>query len=100
MLNGVDVDDLQHALDGVVLESAYLERMLQPDRCRRVHHPAVAATALQAAGDQMLQAVVFHSNSLEFSEQFDATTGYAKSVSNLSWGYASFLSAVRARNAI
>jgi glucoamylase len=47
----------------------------------------------------MLQAIVFHSDRLELSEQFDATTGYEKSVSNLSWGYASFLSAVRAKNA-
>jgi len=62
--------------------------------------PAAAAAALQAAGDQMLQAVVFHSDHLELSEQFDATTGYEKSVSNLSWSYASFLSAVRARSAI
>jgi glucoamylase len=62
--------------------------------------PAAAAAALQAAGDQMLQAIVFHSDHLELSEQFDATTGYEKSVSNLSWSYAAFLSAVRARNAI
>ena len=62
--------------------------------------PAAAAAALQAAGDQMLQAVIFHSDNLELSEQFDATTGYEKSVSNLSWSYASFLSAVRARTAI
>ena len=62
--------------------------------------PAAAATALQSAGDQMLQAVVFHSDNLELSEQFDATTGYEKSVSNLSWSYASFLSAIRAKNAI
>jgi glucoamylase len=61
--------------------------------------PAAAAAALRSAGDQMLQAVVFHSDHLELSEQFDATTGYEKSVSNLSWSYASFLSAVRARNA-
>jgi glucoamylase len=61
---------------------------------------AAAATALQGAGDQMLQAVIFHSDNLELSEQFDATTGYEKSVGNLSWSYASFLSAVRARNAI
>ena len=32
--------------------------------------PAAAATALQAAGDQMLQAVIFHSDNLELSEQF------------------------------
>jgi glucoamylase len=62
--------------------------------------PAAAAAALQSAGDQMLQAVVFHSDHLELSEQFDATSGYEKSVSNLSWSYASFLSAVRAKNAI
>jgi glucoamylase len=61
---------------------------------------AAAATALQAAGDQMLQAVIFHSDNLELSEQFDATTGYEKSVSNLTWSYASFLSAVRARTAV
>ena len=59
--------------------------------------PAAAAAALQSAGDQMLQAIVFHSDHLELSEQFDATSGYEKSVSNLSWSYASFLSAVRAR---
>ena len=61
--------------------------------------PAAAAAALQADGDQMLQAVIFHRDNLELSEQFDATTGYEKSVSNLSWSYASFLSAIRARNA-
>jgi glucoamylase len=61
--------------------------------------PAAAAAALQSAGDQMLQALVFHSDHLELSEQFDATTGYEKSVSNLSWSYAAFLSAVRARGA-
>jgi glucoamylase len=53
-----------------------------------------------AAGDQLLQAVIFHSDNLELSEQFDATTGYEKSVSNLSWSYASYLSAIRARTAI
>jgi glucoamylase len=61
---------------------------------------AAAAAALQAAGDQMLQAVVFHSDHLELSEQFDAISGYEKSVANLSWSYASFLSAVRARSAL
>ena len=59
--------------------------------------PAAAVTELRAAGDQMLQAIIFHSDHLELSEQFDANTGYEKSVSNLSWSYASFLSAVRAR---
>jgi hypothetical protein len=62
--------------------------------------PADAAIALQAAGDRMLQAIVFHSDHLELSEQFDATTGYEKSVRNLSWSYASFLSAIRAKTAL
>jgi glucoamylase len=63
-------------------------------------NPADASAALAGAADQMLRAVVFHSDHLELSEQFDATTGFEKSVSNLSWSYASFLSAVRAKNAL
>jgi glucoamylase len=59
--------------------------------------PADAQTALQAAADKMLQAVIFHSDHLELSEQFDGATGYEKSVANLTWSYAAFLSAVRAR---
>ena len=61
---------------------------------------AAAAAALQSQGDQMLQALVYHSDHFELSEQFDATSGFEKSVSDLSWSYASFLSAVRAKNAI
>ena len=45
----------------------------------------------------MLQAIVYHSDHLELSEQFDAVTGFEKSVASLSWSYAAFLSAVRAR---
>ena len=59
-----------------------------------------AVASLETHGDQMLMALVYHSDHLELSEQFDAWTGYEKSVSNLSWSYASFLSAVRAKNAI
>jgi glucoamylase len=59
--------------------------------------PADAAQALRGAGDKMLQAIVYHSDHLELSEQFDATTGYEKSVRNLTWSYAAFLSAMRAR---
>ena len=59
--------------------------------------PLDAAASLRAAGDAMLQAVVYHSDHFELSEQFDAVTGFEKSVSNLSWSYAAFLSAVRAR---
>jgi glucoamylase len=54
--------------------------------------------ALRGAGDAMLNAVIYHSDHLELSEQFDATSGYEKSVSNLTWSYGAFLSAVRARN--
>jgi glucoamylase len=61
--------------------------------------PLTAATSLRAAGDAMLQAVLYHSDHFELSEQFDAVTGFEKSVSNLSWSYAAFLSAVRARTA-
>ncbi len=60
--------------------------------------PLDAATALRSAGDAMLQAIVHHSDHFELSEQFDAATGFEKSVANLSWSYAAFLSAVRARN--
>lgn len=56
-----------------------------------------AADILDAAGDRMLAALIFHSDHLELSEQFDRTTGFEKSVANLTWSYAAFLSAVRAR---
>ena len=56
-----------------------------------------AAVALRAAGDAMLRAIVFHSDHYELSEQFDGTTGFEKSVRNLTWSYAAFLSALRAR---
>jgi glucoamylase len=62
--------------------------------------PAEAAAALRAAGDQMLRAILYHSDHFELSEQFDAFTGFEKSVANLSWSYAAYLSAVRARTAI
>jgi len=56
-----------------------------------------AVTALQNAGDAMLNAIVFHSDHLELSEQFDGTSGYEKSVADLTWSYASFISAVRSK---
>jgi glucoamylase len=60
---------------------------------------AEAATRLVATGDAMMQAVVYHSDNLELSEQFDGTSGFEKSVDNLTWSYAAFLSAARARTA-
>ena len=56
-----------------------------------------AVEALDAAGDAMLRAVLSHSDQLELSEQFDGVTGYEKSVRDLTWSYAAFLSAVRVR---
>jgi glucoamylase len=56
-----------------------------------------AADALVATGDAMMLAVVHHSDHLELSEQFDGTTGYERSVHNLTWSYAAYLSAMRAR---
>ncbi len=56
---------------------------------------ADAVAALDAAGDAMLRAVLSHSDQLELSEQFDGVTGYEKSVRDLTWSYAAFLSPVR-----
>ena len=61
--------------------------------------PLDAAAALRSAGDAMLGAIIDHSDHFELSEQFDAFSGYEKSVSNLSWSYAAYLSAIRARPA-
>jgi glucoamylase len=59
--------------------------------------PAQVSSALRAAGDSMLNAVVYHSNSLELSEQFDQGSGYERSVTNLTWSYAAFLLATGTR---
>lgn len=59
--------------------------------------PAAAAAALSATGDAMMRAVIYHSDNLELSEQFDGDTGYERSVHNLTWSYAAYLSAMRAR---
>ena len=61
---------------------------------------ADAVANLRSAGDAMVQAVIYHSDHLELSEQFDGTTGFEKSVRDLTWSYASFLSAVRARTGV
>jgi glucoamylase len=52
---------------------------------------------LISAGDIMMQALIYHSDHFELSEQFDAQSGYEKSVTNLTWSYAAYLSAARAR---
>ncbi len=56
--------------------------------------------ALVDAGDRMLRAVLFHSDHLELSEQYDRFSGFEKSVRNLTWSYASALGAIRARRAL
>ena len=58
---------------------------------------ATAANVLRNAGDKMLDSVLYHSNHLELSEQFDKTTGFEKSVENLTWSYSAVLKALRAR---
>lgn len=55
------------------------------------------AAALVKAGDDMLFAVISHSDHLELSEQYDGITGYEKSVRDLTWSYAAYLSAVRTK---
>jgi glucoamylase len=56
-----------------------------------------AVSELRDAGDRILKALIRHSDHLALSEQFDADSGYEKSVHDLTWSYAAFLSAVRAR---
>ncbi len=58
---------------------------------------AQVSSALRTAGDSILAAIIYHSNRFELSEQFDQGSGFEKSVSNLTWSYAAFLSAVAAR---
>lgn len=60
--------------------------------------PTSVVSALRDSGDAMMRAVIYHSDHLELSEQYDGNTGYEKSVRDLTWSYAAFLSAVRARN--
>nr|WP_299503928.1 glycoside hydrolase family 15 protein [uncultured Rhizobium sp.] len=60
---------------------------------------ADAVSALRSAGDAMMRAVVSHSDHYELSEQYDGTDGFEKSVRDLTWSYAAFLSALRARAA-
>ena len=60
--------------------------------------PEAASAQLRDTGDRILKALVRHSDHLALSEQFDADSGYEKSVHDLTWSYAAFLSAVRARN--
>jgi glucoamylase len=75
------------------LASAFLSQV----NVKATDPPASVVGALQGAGDSMLNAVVYHSNCFELSEQFDQATGFELSVSNLTWSYAAFLLALGAR---
>jgi glucoamylase len=59
--------------------------------------PATVVDALRAAGDRMMSGVLYHSDHFELSEQIDRVSGYERSVLDLTWSYAAFLSAARAR---
>jgi glucoamylase len=87
--DGADFDDLS----GSFFSQVGLDEATVNDRTRTDG----VATALVDAGDRMLQAVVFHSDHQHLSEQFDRVTGFEKSVQDLTWSYAAYLSAVRAR---
>jgi glucoamylase len=73
------------------------------DKAGSINKPADVSAlraALLNAGDRMVRAVLFHSDHLELSEQFDRFSGFEKSVRNLSWSYASALSAIRSRKSL
>jgi glucoamylase len=56
---------------------------------------------LLIAGDKLMRAIVYHSDHLELSEQFDRTHGTCMSVRSLTWSYSSFIASSRIReNAI
>ena len=58
-------------------------------------------SALLIAGDKLMRAIVYHSDHLELSEQFDRTHGTCMSVRSLTWSYSSFIASSRIReNAI
>ena len=83
--------------DGAVLARPLAAPFFADFRASAMTPPADASRALRAAGDAMLRAIIFHSDGLELSEQFDGATGVEKSVRNLTWSYAAVLSAIRVR---
>ena len=80
-------------LTGSFFSQVGLDEATVNDRTQTDH----VASALVGAGDKMLEAVVFHSDHQHLSEQFDKVTGFEKSVEDLTWSYAAYLSAVRTR---
>ncbi|WP_437907112.1 glycoside hydrolase family 15 protein [Sorangium sp. So ce327] len=83
---------------GAVLVNATTQKFFAQVGVSDPADPDIAAKLIDA-GDRMLEAVIYHSDRLQLSEQFDRDNGYECSVSDLSWSYATFRSAVRAREA-
>ena len=56
-------------------------------------------SALEARGDRIVETVKYHSGAKRkhLNEQYDRNTGFALSVEDLSWSYASFLNAYTAK---
>jgi glucoamylase len=81
---------------GVVPSDALATEFLGQVKMAPENSAAEVSSALRNAGDRMMQALVFHSDNLQLSEQFDRDSGFERSLPNLTWSYASFLSAVRA----
>lgn len=94
--------------DGILVVNALTERFFEQIGCTPGRGRYVAGTPefaealgrLVDAGDRMLDAVLFHSDHLEMSEQHHRDCGYQMSVRNLTWSYAAFLRAVRARSSL
>jgi len=64
-----------------------------------VYHSALKR--LKSTGDSFLGVVRKHADGEgAFSEQFDRLTGYERGARDLTWSYAAFLQAVRARQAL
>lgn len=55
------------------------------------------ARALISYGDQFLSRIKIHSQDNHLSEQFNRTTGFMQGARDLTWSYASLLTAIRAR---
>jgi GH15 family glucan-1,4-alpha-glucosidase len=87
------------ASDGLVFDDPVNAGIISSPGC------VLAAPSWENTATHVTQDYVYHWTrdaaivALELSAayQFDAETGFEKSVSNLSWSYAAFLSAVRAR---
>jgi glucoamylase len=81
---------------GIVPADALATEFLGQVKMTPKNSAAEVSSALRDAGDRMMQALILHSDNLQLSEQFDCDSGFERSRSNLTWSYASFVSAARA----